>query len=226
MIRSPWKKDSTRSLLHVPAGSCVVTRAAIRVPTTAVPTLVPTSWAVSLSAVPIEVRLLGIASTRATAQIVMTVRSPIVITTMQAAMAAYPWSTPHERPSERAGQADRPDQAGDAVAELLGEPLGQGRRGDHRHDDRQVGQTGLHRAPPVGVLEVEDQAEHHAGHRDRRPDLGDRGATDGAVGEEIQVQHGCGGTAFVPHEREACDDGADDRGEGDRGEPAVAARRW
>ena len=87
MIRSPWKNDATRSLLHVPAGSWVVTSAAIRVPTTAVPTLVPTSCAVSLSAAPIEVRLLGIASTRATAQIVMTVRRPMVITTMQTAMA-------------------------------------------------------------------------------------------------------------------------------------------
>ncbi len=66
----------------------MVTSAAIRVPTTAVPTLVPTSWAVSLSAAPIEVRLLGIASTRATAQIVITVRSPTVITTMEMAIAA------------------------------------------------------------------------------------------------------------------------------------------
>ncbi len=63
-----------------------MTRAAISVPTAAVPTLVLTSWAVSLSAVPIEVRLC-IASTRATAQIVMTVRRPIVMSTMQSAMA-------------------------------------------------------------------------------------------------------------------------------------------
>ncbi len=89
-MRSPSKNEVTRSVLHVPAGSCVVTRAAIRVPTTAVPRLVPTSCAVSLSAVPIEVRLRGIASTSATAQMVITVRSPTVITTMQTAIAAYP----------------------------------------------------------------------------------------------------------------------------------------
>jgi hypothetical protein len=71
----------------VPAGSRVVTSTAISVPTTAVPTLVPTSCAVSFSAAPIEVRLLGMASTSATAQIVMTVRRPIVIATMQTAMA-------------------------------------------------------------------------------------------------------------------------------------------
>ena len=99
MICSPWKNDATRSPPHVPAGSWVVTSAAIMVPTTAVPMLVPTSWAVSLSAVPMEVRLLGIASTRATAQIVMTVRSPIVISTMQTAIAAYPWSTAQARPA-------------------------------------------------------------------------------------------------------------------------------
>ena len=87
MICSPWKNDATRSLLHTPAGRWVVTSAAIMVPTTAVPTLVPTSWAVSLSAVPIEVRLLGMASTSATAQIVITVRRPIVIRTMQTAIA-------------------------------------------------------------------------------------------------------------------------------------------
>ncbi len=56
-------------------------------PTTAVPRLVPTSWAVSLSAAPIEVRFFGIASTRATAQIVMIVRSPMVSTTIMMAIA-------------------------------------------------------------------------------------------------------------------------------------------
>ena len=55
--------------------------------TVVVPTLVPTSWAVSFSAVPMDVRLLGIASTSATAQIVMTVRSPIVMSTIETAMA-------------------------------------------------------------------------------------------------------------------------------------------
>ena len=64
-----------------------VTSAAIRVPTTAVPTLVPTSCAVSLSAAPIEVRLLGIALTRATAQMVITVRRPMVKVTMKTAIA-------------------------------------------------------------------------------------------------------------------------------------------
>ena len=87
VTRSPWKKDDTSSGLHVPAGSVVVTSTATRVPTTAVPTLVPTSWAVSLSAVPIDVRLAGIASTRATAQIVMTVRRPRVMTTIATATA-------------------------------------------------------------------------------------------------------------------------------------------
>ena len=75
-----------------------MTSTAIMVPITAVPTLVPTSWAVSLSAAPMDVRLLGIAPTRATAQIVMTVRSPTVIRTMQTAMARYPWSTAQARP--------------------------------------------------------------------------------------------------------------------------------
>ncbi len=77
-------------------------------PTTAVPMLVPTSWAVSLSAVPIEVRLLGIASTRATAQIVMTVRSPIVISTMQTAIAAYPWSMPQASPAREPARKPAP----------------------------------------------------------------------------------------------------------------------
>ena len=102
----------------------VVTSTAISVPTTAVPMLVPTSCAVSLSAAPIDVRLLGIASTSATAQIVMTVRSPTVITTMQTAIARYPWSTPHERAGQRAGQQGRADEAGDAVPEAPREPLG------------------------------------------------------------------------------------------------------
>jgi hypothetical protein len=57
------------------------------VPTTAVPTLVPTSCALSLRAVPIDVRFSGIASTSATAQIVITVRRPTVMTTMLTAMA-------------------------------------------------------------------------------------------------------------------------------------------
>src|SRR6478609_9608522 len=107
-MRSPWKNDSTRSLLHTPAGSWVVTSAAIMVPTTAVPRLVPTSWAVSLRAAPMEVRLLGIASMRATAQMVMTVRSPIVISTMQTAMAAYPWSTAQARPANEPARKPAP----------------------------------------------------------------------------------------------------------------------
>ncbi len=98
MIRSPWKKVATSSLLQTPAGSWVVTSTAISVPTTAVPTLVPISCAVSFSAVPMDVALAGIASTSATAQIVITVRSPIVITTIDAAMAGYPRSTPQARP--------------------------------------------------------------------------------------------------------------------------------
>ena len=57
------------------------------VPTMAMPSLVPTSCAVSLRAAPIEVRLSGIALTSATAQMVITVRSPTVSTTMQTAMA-------------------------------------------------------------------------------------------------------------------------------------------
>src|SRR4051794_13471991 len=87
VIRSPWKKDATRSVLHAPDGRLAVTRTAMRVPTTAVPTLVPTSCAVSLSAVPIEVRFSAIASTSATAQIVITVRRPTVRTTMLTAIA-------------------------------------------------------------------------------------------------------------------------------------------
>ena len=86
-MRSPWKNVSRRSAPQMPDGRIVVTRSATIVPTTAVPTLVPTSWAVSLSAVPIEVRFAGIASTSATAQMVMTVRRPMVMTTMQAAIA-------------------------------------------------------------------------------------------------------------------------------------------
>ena len=84
MIRSPWKNDATRWWLHVPAGSVAVTRAAMSVPTTAVPMLVPASCAVSLSAAPIEVRFSGIALTSATAQTVITVRSPTVSATMRA----------------------------------------------------------------------------------------------------------------------------------------------
>ena len=97
-----------------------------------------------------------------------------------------------------------------------------GRRGDHRDDDRQVGQAGPHRAPAVGVLEVQDQPEHHAGHRDRRPDLRDRGAADGAVGEEAR------GRASATAVRRSCRTNAtsaatapSDRRERDRGEPAV-----
>ncbi len=59
----------------------------MRVPTTAVPRLVPISWEVSLRAAPIEVRFFGIASTRATAQMVMIVRSPVVSTTIMTAIA-------------------------------------------------------------------------------------------------------------------------------------------
>ena len=92
----------------MPAGSAVVTSTAISVPTTAVPMLVPTSCAVSLRAVPIEVRLLGIASTSATAQIVMTVRSPMVIATMQTAIAKYPCSTPQERPNSEPARKPAP----------------------------------------------------------------------------------------------------------------------
>lgn len=88
VTRSPWKNDATRSLLHPPEGRVAVTSAAMSVPTTAVPTLVPTSCAVSLSAAPIDVRFSGIASTSATAQIVMTMRRPTVRLTMQTAIAA------------------------------------------------------------------------------------------------------------------------------------------
>ncbi len=72
------------------------------------PTLVPTSCAVSLSAAPIEVRLAGIASTRATAQIVMTVRSPIVMSTIETAMARYPCSTPQASPAGPAARKTAP----------------------------------------------------------------------------------------------------------------------
>src|SRR3954454_8853215 len=51
-----------------------------------------------------EVRLLGIGSTSATAQIVITVRSPMVISTMQTAMAAYPWWTAQDRPASEAAR--------------------------------------------------------------------------------------------------------------------------
>ena len=57
------------------------------VPTIAVPTLVPTSCAVSLSAAPIDVRLLGIAPISATAHVIMTVLNPTVKTTMKMAIA-------------------------------------------------------------------------------------------------------------------------------------------
>ena len=60
----------------------------MRGPTMAVRRLAPTSWAVSLRAAPIDVRLLGIASMSATAQMVMTVRSPTVIATVETAVAA------------------------------------------------------------------------------------------------------------------------------------------
>ena len=179
-----------------------MTRAAIRVPTTAVPTLVPTSWAVSLSAVPIEVRLLGIASTRATAQIVITVRRPMVITTMQTAIAAYPWSTPHDRPASEPARKPAPTRQAMRWPNRVASHSDSGRRGDHRDDDRQVGQAGPHRAPAVGVLEVQDQPEHHAGHRDRRADLRDGGAADGAVGEQVEVEHRRRRAALVPHERD------------------------
>ncbi len=87
MTRSPWKNDDTSSLLHRPSGSAVVTRAAMAVPTTAVPMLVPTSCAVSFRAVPIDVLFSGMALTRATAQMVMMVRRPRVRVTMKIAIA-------------------------------------------------------------------------------------------------------------------------------------------
>ena len=40
----------------------------------------------------------------------------------------------------------------------------------------------------------------HAGHRDRGADLGDRGAADGAVGEDAEVEHRLRGAPLVPHE--------------------------
>jgi hypothetical protein len=167
----------------------VVTSAAIRVPT-----LVPTSWAVSLRAVPIDVRLAGIASTRAIAQIVITVRSPIVITTMQTAMAAYPWSTPQARPARAAArqvastrQATRcpkrlPSYSDSGVATITVTMTGR---------SAWPARTGLH----PGVLEVQDQPEHHVGHRDGLTDLGDGRAADGAAGEDSEVENGCGAAA-------------------------------
>ena len=59
----------------------------------AVPMLLPTSCAVSFRAAPSQVRLLGMASTSPTSQIVMTVRNRIVMITMPTAIAVYLWST-------------------------------------------------------------------------------------------------------------------------------------
>ena len=97
----------------------VVTSAAISVPTIAVPTLVPTSCAVSLSAAPIEVRLLG----------------HRVDQSDGADRHDGPQADGHDdhadrdgevpvvdaprHAGQRAGQAGRADQAGDAVAEAL-----------------------------------------------------------------------------------------------------------
>ena len=116
---------------------------------------------------------------------------------------AYPWSTPHARPASEPARKTAPTRQAMRWPNRSREPLGERGRGEHRDDDRQVRQAGPHRAPAVGVLEVQDQAEHHAGHGDRRPDLGDGGAADGAVGEEAEVEHGRGAAALVPDERDA-----------------------
>ena len=69
----------------------------------------------------------------------------------------------------------------------------------------QVGEPGTHRAPAPRVLEVQDEAEHDAGHGDRGAGLRQRGPAHRPRREERQVEHRGRGSPFVadePDERE------------------------
>ena len=68
---------------------------------------------------------------------------------------------------------------------------------------------------------MQDQAEHHAGHRDGGADLRDGRAADGAVGEQPQVEHRLGRTALVPDERGQREQRTDGRPDGHERDPAV-----
>ena len=66
---------------------------AITVPTSASPTALPTSWAVSFMADPMEVWLSGNAPMSATAPVVMMVRMAAVIMSIPSAHHTNPWPT-------------------------------------------------------------------------------------------------------------------------------------